>query len=96
MVKNVPYNARDVGLISGQGTKIPHAMQNSPKKKKKKKIPKLQVNLIAQDLALISTSSGAEVLPLSASMRRRGRPLRPRGPWQDQNPERRPQPEKLL
>ena len=25
MVKNVPYNARDVGLISGRGTKIPHA-----------------------------------------------------------------------
>ena len=71
-------------------------MQHSPKKKKKKKIPKLQVSLIAQDLALIFTSSGAEALPLSASMRRRGRPLRPRGPRQDRDPERRPQPEKLL
>ena len=26
MAKNPPYNAGDVGLIPGQGTKIPHAM----------------------------------------------------------------------
>ena len=25
MVKNLPYNAGDSGLIPGQGTKIPHA-----------------------------------------------------------------------
>ena len=25
VVKNPPYNAGDVGLIPGQGTKIPHA-----------------------------------------------------------------------
>ena len=25
MVKNLPYNAGDMGLIPGQGTKIPHA-----------------------------------------------------------------------
>ena len=27
MVKNPPSNAGDVGLIPGQGTKIPHAVQ---------------------------------------------------------------------
>ena len=26
MVKNLPYNAGDVGSIPGQGTKIPHAL----------------------------------------------------------------------
>ena len=26
MVKNLPSNAGDIGLIPGQGTKIPHAM----------------------------------------------------------------------
>ena len=26
MVKNLPSNAGDVGLIPGRGTKIPHAM----------------------------------------------------------------------
>ena len=32
MVKNPPYNARDLGLIPGQGTKVPHAMwQLSPR-----------------------------------------------------------------
>ena len=32
MVKNPPYNAGDVGSISGQGTKIPHAVgQLSPR-----------------------------------------------------------------
>ena len=31
MVKNLPSNEGDVGLIPGQGTKIPHAMgQLSP------------------------------------------------------------------
>ena len=31
VVKNLPYNAGDVGLIPGQGTKIPHAVgQLSP------------------------------------------------------------------
>ena len=27
MVKNLPSNTEDVGLILGQGTKIPHAMR---------------------------------------------------------------------
>ena len=27
MVKNLPYNAVDVGLITGLGTKIPHAAE---------------------------------------------------------------------
>ena len=27
VVKNLPCNAKDAGLISGQGTKIPHAME---------------------------------------------------------------------
>ena len=27
MVNNAPYNAGDVGLIPGQGTKIPHVME---------------------------------------------------------------------
>ena len=27
VVKNLPSNAGDVGLISGQGTKIPHALE---------------------------------------------------------------------
>ena len=27
MVKNPPYSAGDTGLISGQGTKIPHAVR---------------------------------------------------------------------
>ena len=32
VVKNPPYNAGDVGLIPGQGTKIPHATgQLSPR-----------------------------------------------------------------
>ena len=26
MVKNLPFNAGDTGLIPGQGTKIPHAV----------------------------------------------------------------------
>ena len=43
VVKNLPSNARDIGSIPGQGTKIPHAVgqltarvtQHSKKKKKK-------------------------------------------------------------
>ena len=32
MVKNLPYNAGDMGSIPGQGTKIPHAAgQLSPR-----------------------------------------------------------------
>ena len=32
LVKNLPYNAGDVGLIPGQGTEIPHAVgQLSPR-----------------------------------------------------------------
>ena len=32
VVKNLPYNAGDMGLIPGQGTKIPHAAgQLSPR-----------------------------------------------------------------
>ena len=27
MVKNLPFNAEDKGLIPGQGTKMPHAME---------------------------------------------------------------------
>ena len=27
MVKNPPFNAGDKGLVPGQGTKIPHAME---------------------------------------------------------------------
>ena len=27
MMKNLPYNAGDTGLIPGRGTKIPHAME---------------------------------------------------------------------
>ena len=30
MVKNLPSNAGDLGLIPGQGSKIPHAEQLSP------------------------------------------------------------------
>ena len=29
MMKNLPYNAGDTGLIPGRGTKIPHAFRNN-------------------------------------------------------------------
>ena len=41
VVKNPPFTAATVGLIPGQGTKIPHAAgysQNIKKKKKKGKV----------------------------------------------------------
>ena len=38
-VKTLGFNARGIGLILGQGTKIPHALQcnRKPKKEEKKK-----------------------------------------------------------
>ena len=47
VIKNLPCNAGDVGLISGQGTKIPHAMgQLSPcaTSREKPTHPKLRPN----------------------------------------------------
>ena len=40
MVKTLPSNAEGAGSIPGWGSKVPHALE--PKKKKKKKIPKLK------------------------------------------------------
>ena len=50
MVKNLPCNAWDMGLIPGLGTKIPHVVGHSLKKKiKSKRYQTLETNSREQE-----------------------------------------------
>ena len=46
VVKTLSFQCRGIGLIPGPGTKIPHAVQDSKKKKKKKPLKNSHVETL--------------------------------------------------